>query len=66
MKHDTPPPSLLDVAVVARRIGRSTRWVWAAVARGDFPKPARLSERCTRWDSRAIDAWIERQLAQAE
>lgn len=66
MEHDTSPPRLLDVAAVSRRIGRSTRWVWAAAAEQKFPKPVRLSARCTRWDSRAVDRWIEQQLATAE
>ncbi|OJU91035.1 MAG: hypothetical protein BGO13_00225 [Burkholderiales bacterium 66-5] len=60
------PPSLESVNDVSRRIGRSTRWVWAAVAKGDFPAPVRMSARCTRWDGRAVDRWIEEQLATAE
>lgn len=53
-----------DVRQVATRIGRGSSWVWAAVRRGEFPAPRRLSPRCTRWDSRAVDRWIEQQFAE--
>ncbi|WP_255568666.1 AlpA family transcriptional regulator [Comamonas sp. NLF-1-9] len=60
------PRRLESVRSVAQRIERSDRWVWYAVQRGEFPQPVRLSARCTRWDSEAIDRWIARQLAAAE
>lgn len=53
-----------DVRQVGARINRGTSWVWAAVRRGDFPAPCRLSPRCTRWDSRAVDRWIEQQFSE--
>lgn len=69
-RHDTDVAGsarrLEDVRLVASRIGRSTRWVWAEVQRGQFPAPKRQSARCTRWDSRAVDQWIEQQLAVSE
>jgi len=52
------------VRQVAARIGRGSSWIWAAVRRGDFPAPRRLSPRCTRWDSRAVDQWIEQQFSE--
>ncbi|MBO1011343.1 AlpA family phage regulatory protein, partial [Acidovorax sp. SD340] len=58
------PRRLEDVRQVGNRIGRGASWIWAAVQRGDFPAPRRLSARCTRWDSRAVDEWIEQQFAQ--
>lgn len=58
------PPRLEDVRQVGARIGRGASWIWAAVRRGDFPAPKRLSGRCTRWNSRQVDEWIERQFAQ--
>lgn len=53
-----------DVRQVGARINRGTSWIWAAVRRGDFPAPRRLSPRCTRWDSRAVDQWIEQQFSE--
>ena len=60
------PPRLETVNDVARRVARSTRWVWLAAQQGQFPAPVRMSARCTRWDGRAVDRWIEEQLATAE
>lgn len=53
--------SMLDVRAVGARIGRGPSWIWEAVRRGDLPKPIRCSARCTRWDSLAIDRWIDQQ-----
>lgn len=60
------PPRLETVNDVARRVARSTRWVWQATQQGQFPAPVRLSARCTRWSSHAVDKWIAQQLAAAE
>ncbi|UCV00313.1 helix-turn-helix transcriptional regulator [Acidovorax radicis] len=57
-------PSLLRIEQVADRIQRGRSWIWGAVRQGAFPAPRRLSSRCTRWDSRAVDQWIEQQLAE--
>lgn len=39
-------------------IGKSTLWAWVAT-RHDFPKPIRLSARCTVFDSAALDAYVK-------
>lgn len=56
--------SLLRIEQVMQRVQRGRSWIWAAVARGEFPEPRRLSARCTRWDSVAVDQWIDEQLAE--
>lgn len=53
--------SMLDIRLVCGRVGRGPSWVWDAVRNGEFPAPVRLSRRCTRWDSLAIDRWIDQQ-----
>lgn len=55
----------LDVADMQARygVGRSTVWAWAA--RADFPKPIRLSEKCTRWRLSDLVAWEARRAAEA-
>ena len=42
---------------LAKRYGvaRSTIWRW--VHDGNFPKPVRLSDQCTRWRSSEVDEW---------
>ncbi|OGB25481.1 MAG: hypothetical protein A3E23_14090 [Burkholderiales bacterium RIFCSPHIGHO2_12_FULL_65_48] len=57
--------SLLRIEQVMERIQRGRSWIWAAVRRGDFPAPRRLSPRCTRWDSALVDQWIAKQLSEA-
>lgn len=54
--------SLLRIEQVMERVQRGRSWIWMAVQKGAFPEPRRLSPRCTRWDSEAVDQWIARQL----
>ena len=64
-QHQTPR-RMEDVQQVGSRIGRSRSWIWGAVRRGEFPAPARLSARCTRFDSYAVDRWIADQFAKEQ
>lgn len=57
--------ALERIEQVSERIQRGRSWIWAAVRRGEFPAPVRLSTRCTRWDSQAVDGWIEDRLGVA-
>jgi prophage regulatory protein len=43
-------------------IGAATFWRWAK-ERADFPKPRRLSPRCTVWDIEELRQWRDAQLA---
>lgn len=54
--------SLLRIEQVMERVQRGRSWIWMAVQNGAFPAPRRLSPRCTRWDSEAVDQWIAQQL----
>lgn len=55
--------SLLRIEQVSERIQLGRSWIWGAVKRGEFPAPQKLSSRCTRWNSQAIDKWIDQRLA---
>lgn len=46
-------------------IGLATLWRWSKV-RADFPKPIRLSSRCTVFDMAALDAWRNAQTGEAK
>lgn len=35
-----------------------TWWAWAREIQG-FPKPLKLSARCTRWRRSEVEAWLE-------
>jgi len=60
MQQQTPHQarSLLKIEQVSERIQLGRSWIWGAVKQGVFPAPQRLSNRCTRWDSFAVDEWI--------
>lgn len=62
-QQDQQPVRLEDVRQVGARIGRSKSWIHAAIKRGEFPPPSRISTRCTRWKSTDVDQWIEAQFS---
>ncbi len=51
---------LVSASQIAGPAGVSigTVWHWNRTI-PDFPKPLRISGRCTRWKKAEIDAWIE-------
>ena len=52
-----------DKEGVTRKTGLASSSLYAAIARGEFPKPIKLGERSVGWLSREIDAWIEARAA---
>lgn len=55
---------LLTIEETGRRIGLSKVSVYRLIKRDpSFPRPLKLSARCTRFASKALDRWIA---AQAE
>lgn len=67
MKPKQPSPatasSLLTVEQVMARIQHGKSWIYLACKEGRFPPPAKLSTRCTRWNSLHVDQWIESQFS---
>lgn len=55
-----PVKSLLSASLGAAMVGVSvsTWWEWART-HPDFPKPIRISSRCTRWDRTEIEKWLD-------
>jgi len=51
--------ALLNVKTVMATVGLSRSAIHARVQAGTFPAPIRLSSRCSRWKSEAIQQWIE-------
>jgi predicted DNA-binding transcriptional regulator AlpA len=49
--------SVKQVALIIG-IGPSTVWKWCDSVEG-FPKPTKLSARCTRWSLKEVDAFRE-------
>ncbi len=64
---ERPRPRLERIAEVARRVGFKKSWIYERIAAGDggFPAPLKIGS-ASRWDSRAIDAWLEAQARRGE
>lgn len=48
----------LRLRQVAERTGLSKTHIYRLIQRGQFPIPARLSERVVAWDEAAVNAWL--------
>lgn len=51
--------AILRLADVKQYVRLSKSQIYALVARGDFPKPFKLSARASGWDAAAVDRWVE-------
>jgi prophage regulatory protein len=60
------PHEILRRPAVTRKTGLASSSLYAAIARGDFPKPIKLGERSVGWLSREVDAWIEARAARRD
>ena len=49
---------ILRLAAVQERVPLSTSAIYAAMARGDFPKPIKLTGRAVGWRESTIEAWL--------
>ena len=57
--------SLLRRPDVQSLTGFSRAWIYAAMARGDFPRPIKIGKRAVAWPKSTIDDWIEARKAEA-
>jgi prophage regulatory protein len=48
----------LRLPLVVESTGLSKTQIYRLMQRGQFPLPARLSERVVAWDSSAVNAWL--------
>lgn len=55
------PNALLTKPTVAAVAGISGSTIDRKVAAGLFPRPVKLSARCTRWRAADVSAWLESQ-----
>ena len=56
----------LRIGDVAERTGLSKAQIYAMVAKGIFPRQAKLAARCSGWDSHEIEEWAEAKLAERD
>lgn len=57
--------SLLSLPDVVKRVGFKRSTIWDRVKAGTFPKPIKLSTRCSRWPSNEVDDWISKTVAES-
>ena len=57
--------SLLRRPDVEELTGLSRAWLYAAMQRGEFPRPLRIGKRAVRWPKSVVNEWIERRKAEA-
>ncbi|WP_296952017.1 AlpA family transcriptional regulator [uncultured Massilia sp.] len=49
---------MLRLPTVKDRVSLGRSSIYAAIKRGEFPAPVRLSERAVAWVESDIDAWL--------
>ena len=54
----------LRLPQVLERTGLSKTQVYRLIQRGQFPLPARLSERVVAWNESDVSAWLEHRFGQ--
>lgn len=64
--YTTNDDRLIADREVAHLIGASRSWPWKLTRAGRFPKPIKLSARCTRWRLSDIRAWMADPMAWRE
>ena len=55
----------LRLQQVVERTGLSKTHIYRLMQRGQFPAPARLSERVVAWDEDAVCAWLNERFGRA-
>ena len=54
-----PERRILRRREVSQLVSLSLATLYRMIARGEFPRPVRLSPRLTGWRSDEIDAWLD-------
>jgi prophage regulatory protein len=62
IRHTESPAVSIDPLLKRPKVeeltGLSTSAIYAAVARGTFPKPVKIGAKAVAWRSSAVSAWI--------
>lgn len=57
------PVIFLKQSAVSARTALPKSSLYALIAKGDFPKPVKLTEKAVAWSSAAVDQWIAARIA---
>lgn len=58
-------PPLARVADLSPAIRMSRSQIWALTAKGLFPKPVKISARCTAWRRTDVERWLAARVAES-
>ena len=61
---DTPPRKILRLPAVQDKTGIRRDSIYRGAREGWFPKPIKLTERCSGWFEDEIDGWLAERAAQ--
>lgn len=59
-------PRLIRLPEVQHLTGLSRSQVYALIAHGKFPRPVKLSERCSAWPEATVRTWITDRIQAAQ
>ena len=57
---------LPKVREICGGVSSSTVWSWVKSGKNGFPKPIKLSENCTAWNSADIERWAAERIAASQ
>jgi prophage regulatory protein len=57
------PTTLLRLRDVQARTGIARTQLYSLAKLGNFPRPAKISERCSAWPASEVDEWIAARIA---
>lgn len=57
---------LLRLPQVRERVTLSTAKIYEMMAKGEFPRPVKISERNVAWPASAVQRWIDEKIAAAD
>jgi prophage regulatory protein len=58
MENNTPKERLIRFPETCKRTSKSRAGIYAAINRGDFPKPVKLGPKSVAFVEAEVDAWI--------
>lgn len=61
---NTPARRMLKIDEVCAIIGMKKSSVYRWASEGTFPAPKKVGPKASRWDSLAVNAWLEERLTQ--
>ena len=60
---DKSAPRMMRIAEVMQQTGLSRSLLYRMIDAGDFPRPAKISEKLSAWPDNEVNAWIEARCA---